>query len=111
MEEGQGQDRVVTYVFDVPELSAEDLVNTIGAGDACSGVTLSAALVQRQREKSRGERTAEEEGKDDLWVVPAFRLGLAAASASCGEEETSTFRLEQVRALERFISIEVHVTR
>jgi len=110
-EDGQGQARVVTYVFELPELSAEDLVNPIGAGDACSGVTLSAALLQRRREERRMGKTGEEEGKDDSWVVPAFRLGLAAATASCGEEETSSFQLERVQALERLISIEVHVTR
>ena len=100
---------MVTYVYGLPRLSVEELVNPIGAGDACSGVALSAALMQRQKEKGREERRTKEEG-DDAWVVPAFRLGLAAASASCGEEESSTFNIERVRALEGLITIEVQVT-
>lgn len=100
---------MVTYVYGLPRLSVEELVNPIGAGDACSGVTLSAALMQRQKEKGREERRTKEE-EDDAWVVPAFRLGLAAASASCGEEENSTFNIERVRALEGLITIEVQVT-
>ena len=121
MEEGR-EGGTVTYVYGLPRLSVEELVNPIGAGDACSGATLSAALVQRQREKRREEggkecRKEEQEEEedddeeDDAWVVPAFRLGLAAASASCGEEENSTFRLERARALESLITIEVQVTR
>jgi len=101
---------MVTYVYGLPRLSVEELVNPIGAGDACSGVTLSAALMRRQKEKGGEERRAKEE-EDDTWVVPAFRLGLAAASASCGEEDNSTFKLERVWALEGLITIEVQVTR
>lgn len=109
VEEGR-EGGMVTYVYGLPRLSVEELVNPIGAGDACSGATLSAALVERQKGKGREERGAIEE-EDDAWVVPAFRLGLAAASASCGEEENSTFRLERVRALEELITIKVQVTR
>lgn len=97
---------MVTYVYTLPRLLAEELVNPIGAGDACSGVTLSAALVGR-----RNDRGKKGEDDDDAWVVPAFRLGLAAASASCREEENSLFAHERMQALEGLIEIHVEMTR
>ena len=41
--------------------------------------------------------------------MQAFRLGLAAASASCMEEENSRFDVGKMRALAKQIEVEVQV--
>jgi sugar/nucleoside kinase (ribokinase family) len=97
---------LLTYEFSLPRLPPDRVVNPIGAGDACGGVVLSAALQSRRRNEG-GEVVSKEE---DI-VVAAFRLGLAAASASCLTEETGVFARGRASALERMITLKVHVTQ
>lgn len=64
----------------VPFLSKEELINPIGSGDTCSGVTLACIL-------------------DGMPVLEAFRTGLAAASANCLSKEPAVFEKETALAL------------
>ena len=68
----------VPEALNVPVI--ENVVNTIGCGDTCSGVMLSEIL----------------NGTDEL---KAFKLGLAAASANCMTPEPACFDPETARGL------------
>lgn len=105
-EEGR-EEGLLTYEYTLPRLPPDRVVNPIGAGDACGGVVLSAALQSRRRNEG-GEVVSKEE---DMRVVAALRLGLAAASASCLTEETGVFARGRASALERMITLKVHVTQ
>ena len=72
-------------------------VNPIGAGDCCSAVTLSAMLSSREDED------------EEVAAARAFRLGLAAATASCCKEENSTYDLDALWAVAAAIRVEVRV--
>jgi len=94
------RDRSSNHVskFSTPKLSSSELVNPIGAGDACNGALISKlseliedkgiASLQNQAFKLQVELLEE-----------AFRWGLAAASASCLELWPSKFSMTDVERL------------
>jgi sugar/nucleoside kinase (ribokinase family) len=102
---GRGQ-RLVVHTFHLPFVAPHEIVNPIGAGDTCSAVALSAMLTMRGEE---GEGEGEGPADDDVAAVHAFRLGLAAATASCYKEENSTYDLPTLWAVAAAIRIEVQV--
>ena len=93
----------VTY--HLPFIPPHEIVNPIGAGDCCSAVTLSAMLSGGEGDDEEDE----EDGEGDMTAARAFRLGLAAATASCCKEENSTYDLGTLWAVAAAIRIEVRV--
>lgn len=103
-DEEEGNGRLVMYTLHVPFILPHDVVNPIGAGDTCSAVTLSALLTPPAAEQEQKGATAAATA-----VVHAFRLGLAAATASCLKEENSTYDLPTLWSVAAAIRVEARM--
>lgn len=106
--DGCSRTRLVCVTYHLPFIPPHEIVNPIGAGDCCSAVTLSAMLSVGEGDDEEDEEDRED-GEGDMTAVRAFRLGLAAATASCCKEENSTYDLGTLWAVAAAIRIEVRV--